>query len=87
VWRVHTNSVETENVTTNRGRGRDMAIKKGDRLILNDQGRERLVVAFGPEIDGMIDIIDNGVTTCISIYDVRPADDDSGKKQGQGQSN
>src|SRR5207245_842867 len=54
-----------------------MAIKKGDRLIMSDQGRERPVKAVGDEHDGNVDVEDEkGSTFTMSVYQLRPADDD-----------
>jgi hypothetical protein len=55
-----------------------MAIKKGDRLILNDRGRERIVQALSDEADGSVQIKDDkGVISAMSIYNLRPVDNAS----------
>jgi hypothetical protein len=59
-----------------------MAIKKGQRLILKERGRETTVEAASDEHDGMVQVTHKGTTYSVSIYDVRPAEDDAGKLKG-----
>ena len=61
-----------------------MAIKKGDRLILKQYGRETTVEAVSNEHDGTVQIMDKGVISTASVYDLRPDDEDPGMMQGSG---
>ena len=47
-----------------------MSIKRGDRLILDDRGKKRMVVAISGEKDDTVQVSDNGMTITTSVFNL-----------------